>query len=148
MSVHLVRVYQQLLHPKVQFAYIYVEEAHAKDEWPLGTIESYNQPKTLKERIDLAQHFKKKYVDTVFNSNDITRASLGDLGELSPIPVFVDTMENHFEQRYSVWPERFFIIDNGKFELIGTPTTVYGYDRADVFDFLVKKEEEEEQTMK
>ena len=57
--------------------------------------------------------FKKKYVDTVFNSNDITRASLGDLVELSPIPVFVDTMENHFEQRYSVWPERFFIIENG-----------------------------------
>jgi len=86
------------------------------DEWPLGKTVCLNQPKTMKERLDVAKDFKEKY--------DFQ------------LPLLVDKMDNNFDGKYASWPERFYIIENGRMELIGSPTTEFGYDREDVRSWL------------
>jgi hypothetical protein len=47
------------------FEYVYIEEAHAADEWPLGTFESHAQPRTIEQRVELARRFARVYRSTV-----------------------------------------------------------------------------------
>jgi len=86
------------------------------DEWPLGRTVCLNQPKSMKERLAIAKDFKEKY--------DFQ------------LPLLVDEMDNNFDGKYASWPERFYIISNGRMELIGSPTTEFGYDREDVRSWL------------
>jgi hypothetical protein len=74
------------------FVVIYIAEAHAQDEWPLGRRVCLNQHKTIEDRIAAA-----KYYTETFGCE---------------FPVLVDTMENQFDREYAVWPERFFIISD------------------------------------
>jgi hypothetical protein len=62
----------------VDFAMIYISEAHAKDEWPLGTKFSWDQPKTIEERTAIAKKFQE---ETKYK-----------------IPLYVDTIEGSFEK--------------------------------------------------
>jgi len=98
------------------FLCVYIAEAHAVDEWPLGKIVCLKQPKTMEERLRVAREFKEKY----------------DLR----LPLLVDKMDNNFDAKYASWPERFYVIENGRMELIGMPTTEFGYDREDVRSWL------------
>jgi len=93
----------------VHFLAVYIDEAHAQDVWPLGKKVCLNQPKTLEERLEAARNFQK---DFKFQ-----------------IPILVDKMDNNFDTQYASWPERFYIIVNGKMEVIGFPTIEFGYDR-------------------
>ena len=48
---------------KVQFLVVYVMEAHAKQEWPLGTTRSsIGQHKTIEERIAAANAYRTKNI--------------------------------------------------------------------------------------
>lgn len=96
---------------KVLFLSIYISEAHAQDEWKLGNRVNINQHKTLEERIQAAKSFVQ---DTNFK-----------------IPMVVDSMENLFDKEYAVWPDRYFIVHNGKMTFIPSPGN-YGYDRGDL----------------
>jgi len=98
------------------FLGVYISEAHAMDEWPLGKIVCLNQPKTMEERLKVAKDFKEKYG--------------------WKLPLLVDLMDNNFDAKYASWPERFYVIENGRMELIGTPTTEFGYDRGAVRRWL------------
>jgi len=82
----------------VDFLTVYVSEAHALDEWKLGDKVKIAQHKTLNDRIIAANLFK--------GENDFQ------------IPLVVDSMENHFDKTYASWPERGYIIFQGKMSYI------------------------------
>jgi len=98
------------------FVAVYIAEAHAQDEWPLGRKVCLNQHKTLEERLAVARQFKKDYN--------------------LEIPLLVDLMDNNFDQYYSSWPERFYIIEDCKMVLVGHPSTEFGYDRHHLTNWL------------
>lgn len=76
------------------FMTVYIREAHANDEWPLGDKFSWRQHRTLEERTELAKLFKQN-MDY-------------------KLPMYVDLMENTFERVFAAWPERYYIVLNGK----------------------------------
>jgi len=98
------------------FLAVYISEAHAKNEWPLGNIVSLNQPKEMEQRLSVAKHFVEKFH--------------------FEIPTLVDKMDNNFDISYACWPERFFIIQNLTMKLVGEPTTEFGYDREEIVNWL------------
>lgn len=77
------------------FLAIYIAEAHARDQWPVGkTISCVDQPTTLEQRLENARQCKKN-----FNYE---------------MPMLVDNMENKFHNTYGSWPFRFYVIYKGK----------------------------------
>jgi len=96
----------------VDFLAVYILEAHAKDVWPLGTKICFNEPKTIEERLQIANNFATDYN--------------------FQIPILVDDMDNNFNGKYAAWPERYYIIQDEKMKLIAEPSTEYGYNRAEI----------------
>jgi len=94
---------------KADFLGVYISEAHAKDEWPLGVKFCVEQPKTMDVRLLVANNFVRDYG--------------------VKLPMLVDTMANEFDTTFAAWPERFYIVQNGKLALVGKPTTEFGFDR-------------------
>jgi len=85
------------------FLAIYIQEAHARDEWPCGKIKSFcDQPKTLSARAELA--------------NELLRRESG-----IKFPLLVDNINNDFQNQYSCWPFRFYILYNNKIALKAQP---------------------------
>jgi hypothetical protein len=81
---------------------VYIAEAHARDEWPVGkTISCVDQPTILTQRLENARQFKMN-----FNLE---------------MPMLVDNMDNTFHATYGSWPFRFYIIYNGKLALKAEP---------------------------
>jgi len=66
-----------------------------------NNISRCNQPRTIAERLSLANGFVKDF----------------DL----KLPMVVDTMANSFQTTYAAWPFRFFVVHNGKLALIAQP---------------------------
>lgn len=97
---------------------VYIEEAHAMDEWPVGYLTSVTeQPKTMEHRIDLARR---------------VHASPALLGGTANVEVLCDTMGNHFQDTMACWPIRFFALDSasGVLRFKAQPDLspdVYGY---------------------
>jgi len=89
-----------------RFVAVYITEAHAKDEWPVGQTFSFcNQPKSTDERCGLAADF-------------VARRRLG-------IRLLVDPIENDFEQTFGAWPFRYFIFDgSGRLALKAKPQPI------------------------
>lgn len=77
------------------FLTVYVREAHPTDEWQMKSNVKedicYAQPKTLTQRIAIANDFVKR-----FNY---------------PVPFGIDDMSNAANDAYAAWPERIYIID-------------------------------------
>jgi hypothetical protein len=86
----------------VRFLLVYIAEAHAKDEWPIGDQISFEQHKTIEARVTAARLFasemKKKYG---FN-----------------LPLVADPVDNSFDKAYSAWPVRFYVIQDSKISYI------------------------------
>jgi len=80
------------LQSRVFFLTIYVKEAHAADQWKIGNVTSINQHKTTEERMKAAK--------LMINCMQWK------------IPTIVDTIDNEFEELFSVWPERFVLLQN------------------------------------
>ena len=77
------------------FAYVYIKEAHADDEWQveknkIGNV-VFNQPQTFEERLLLAQAFQE---------------SMG-----TETTILVDDISNTANAAYAAWPERIYVID-------------------------------------
>jgi hypothetical protein len=84
------------------FLVIYIAEAHARDQWPVGkTISCVDQPITIEQRLENARQCKKN-----FNFE---------------IPMLVDNMDNTFHLTYGSWPFRFYVIHDGKLALKAEP---------------------------
>jgi hypothetical protein len=75
---------------------IYINEAHAVDVWPIGlsagTI-NYSH-KNIGDRAGCATKFK-----STFNFD---------------IPIYLDSMSNEFDEMFSVWPFRYYVIEWSK----------------------------------
>lgn len=93
--------------------FVYIEEAHATDEWPISSsrympkneIVDVKQPRIAFERVALAQ----KFINTF------------DLGPEMKVLVD-DPTKNAFQSAYAPWPIRIYVIENGKMEYISAPT--------------------------
>jgi hypothetical protein len=91
---------------RVTFLTVYIKEAHPLDEWQMESNEKesvcYPQPKTLAERVAIANDFTKRFGYRV--------------------PLAVDPMDNPANAAYAGWPERFYIVDeNGIIVFKGKP---------------------------
>lgn len=80
---------------RVNFQTVYIREAHPLDEWQMDSNEEenvcYRQPKTLGDRITIANDFVKRFA--------------------YPIPLAIDEIDDPVEKVYAGWPERFYIVD-------------------------------------
>lgn len=99
----------------------YQAEAHAADRWDLQENHDedvcYKTPKNLEERVSLAQTLTKKY----------------DLSD----PILVDEMSNDLMTKFSAWPERLYIIKDGKIVFKGGPGPFW-YCLADIDRYFSK----------
>jgi len=99
---------------------VYITEAHAADEWPVGARISFtNQTRSVEERRVLATRFAT------------------DFG-LS-FPLLIDSMANGFMDAFAAWPMRFYIVKGGKVVLRAMPGQgegAYGYDASVLSDWL------------
>jgi type I thyroxine 5'-deiodinase len=72
-----------------------VREAHPTDEWQMKSNVKddvcYAQPKTLEQRVAIANDFTKRFKFS--------------------LPFGIDDMSNAADNAYSAWPERIYIID-------------------------------------
>ena len=106
---------------------VYIEEAHAADEWPVGALTSVtDQPKTLEHRIELARR--------VHSSPEL-------LNGTSDVEVLCDNMENCFQDIMACWPIRFFVLEpaSGVLRFKAQPDLspdVYGYPLESLADWL------------
>jgi len=100
-----------------RFIAVYLAEAHAMDEWPIGDRTCVTAHKTIEERADAARQFTKDY------NFEVT--------------TYLDTMINNFDFLFGAWPERFFIISAEKQVLVaGQPNNEFGYDRQEIENAL------------
>lgn len=88
------------------FLTVYIKEAHPLDEWQMTSNEKedvcYRQPKTLADRLVIANDFVKRFAYT--------------------LPFGVDDIDNQVEKIYAGWPERFYIIGtDGRIAYKGEP---------------------------
>ncbi len=72
-----------------------MREAHPTDEWQMKSNVKddvcYAQPKTLEQRVSIANDFTKRFKFS--------------------LPFGIDDMSNAADNAYSAWPERIYIID-------------------------------------
>jgi len=97
---------------------VYIAEAHAKDIWPLGTLESLPSHEIIQDRLNAAQILLSKYK--------------------SKIPMLLDTMSDEFDSEYAIWPERYYVIRAGKIEHVFMPTHEFGFDHEEMYALLQK----------
>jgi len=74
------------------FLTIYIVEAHAVNEWPVGDPLKICQPLTTIERCGVARAFVNEYS--------------------YQIPMLVDLIDNNFVENWSAWPIRFYVIED------------------------------------
>ena len=96
---------------------MYIVEAHAEDEWPMGKTVSYQQPKTFEERLKIAQDFLKQELRW---------------------PLIVDGITNAFQDAYAAWPERFYIMEDKRMMYIGQ-SGPHGFNVSEVNEWLKKR---------
>jgi hypothetical protein len=108
---------------RAKFLTLYIKEAHPLDEWQMESNEKesvcYAQPKTLPDRVRIANDFVKRF----------------HYG----MPLLVDPIENPASQAYAGWPERFYILDEaGTIVYKGKPGP-FGYHPEEVESWLAKR---------
>lgn len=109
----------EMFRDRADFLTVYIREAHASDEWPVGNICVIPQHKTLQDRLTAAQNFVRDY-----NYN---------------IPCVVDCMENKFNEVYAIWPERYYVISaDNKIAHVSSPTNEFGYEHSKLQHALEK----------
>jgi hypothetical protein len=108
---------------RADFRTVYVREAHPTDEWQMKSNVKedvcYAQPKTLEQRVAIAQDFvaRQKY----------------------PLPFGIDDMNNAADLAYSAWPERLYVIDeHGRIAYAGGMGP-FNYDPGEVRAWLTQR---------
>ena len=114
-------------------------EAHAVDEWPLGSSVVVPQHQTIEERIAAARKFQDEFDVRVSLCKRhgsgkavvctkhppyirrwfiMWRAMCQAMLMCSQyqIPILVDDIDDSFNKCFSAWPERYFIVHNGVME--------------------------------
>lgn len=90
-------MYQQYA-DRAQFLFVYIREAHPSDEWQVGSNERdavvIPQPTTFDERQEVAELCTEELLLTM--------------------PCVVDDIANTVDNAYAGWPERLFVVDDGR----------------------------------
>jgi hypothetical protein len=97
----------------VDILHVYISEAHAQDEWPIGGYAALQQPKNVAERLEIAQAFAKKFKwqvpMVVAPPEDLAQpASDSDAKRIRQT-----CTTDAFDAVYACWPFRIYIIDEG-----------------------------------
>jgi hypothetical protein len=108
---------------RAEFVTVYIKEAHPEDEWQMDSNEEegvcYPQPKTMEQRLAIANDFVKRFS--------------------YPVPLLVDPIDNPANQLYAGWPERFYVIDEqGKIVYKGEPGP-FGFHPEEVEEWLAER---------
>jgi hypothetical protein len=108
---------------RADFLTVYIKEAHPEDEWQMKSNEKegvcYRQPKTLAERLRIANDFVSRFGYRV--------------------PLAVDGMDNAADELYAGWPERLYVIDDqGRIAYKGK-TGPFGYHPEEVEAWLAER---------
>jgi Iodothyronine deiodinase len=108
---------------RADFLTVYIREAHPLDEWQMDSNEKedvcYPQPRTLADRLRIANDFVKRF------HYDVALA--------------VDPMDNPGNAAYAGWPERFYIVDeHGTIVYKGKPGP-FGYHPEEVEAWLARR---------
>jgi len=111
---------------------VYIEEAHAEDEWPISSGRynggrgpvKINQPKTAAERVDVARMFLKNF----------------DIPTEDKMQCVVDNPEagNQFEKAFAPWPLRIYVVEDSKMAYIAEPSDCT-YDVSLLRDWLIAR---------
>jgi iodothyronine deiodinase-like protein len=91
---------------RAAFAFVYIAEAHAVDEWQMESNEQEGvllyQHTTIAERFDAAREGVKRMRLT--------------------LPVLADGLDNAVSEAFAAWPERIYIVDlDGRIAFAGGP---------------------------
>jgi len=92
----------------VNFLAIYIVEAHAVDEWPVGDPLIITQPVSTVERCGVARTFVNSYN--------------------LQVPMLVDGISNDFSETWAAWPVRFYVVKGKKLLFKGQPDKLNTYD--------------------
>lgn len=107
----------------MDFLTVYVREAHPTDEWQMKSNVKddvcYAQPKTLEQRVAIAQDFTKRFK--------------------FPLPFGIDDMGNAANDAYAAWPERLYIIDETGHIVYRGGMGPFHYEPAEVREWLAAK---------
>lgn len=105
------------------FLTVYVREAHPTDEWQMKSNVKddvcYAQPKTLEQRVVIANDFIKRFK--------------------FPLPFGIDDMSNAADTAYSAWPERIYVIDEGGRIAYRGGMGPFNYKPAELRDWLAAR---------
>jgi Iodothyronine deiodinase len=108
---------------RASFLTVYIKEAHPEDEWQMDSNETenvcYPQPKTLADRVAIANDFVKRFHYDV--------------------PIAVDDMTNAANAAYAGWPERFYIVDEAGKIVYKGKTGPFGFHPEEVEAWLAKR---------
>ena len=87
---------------RVDFLLVYVMEAHASDEWPLGKKRSpIRQHQSIEERRNAWNHFK---------AARLSHPTDPRVAAASTAPFALDSMDNTFYSSFGGWPECHLVI--------------------------------------
>lgn len=92
----------------VDFLTVYIVEAHAIDEWPVGDPLKITQPISTIERCGLARSFAQSYN--------------------LQVPMLVDDIDNNFSEDWASWPVRFYVVHNNTLVFKAHPDHKNTYD--------------------
>lgn len=89
-----------------QFLFVYIQEAHATDEWPISSsrfngdrgIVSITQAKTIEHRVQAMQAFQRDF-------------------QLQ-MPVLAADIEGVFEEAFKPWPIRVLVFDTANYTVL------------------------------
>jgi Iodothyronine deiodinase len=105
------------------FLTVYVREAHPTDEWQMKSNVKdevcYAQPKTLEQRVAIANDFTKRYK---FN-----------------LPFGIDDMSNAANDAYAAWPERLYVIDESGHIAYRGGMGPFNYNPSEVREWLAAR---------
>jgi Iodothyronine deiodinase len=105
------------------FLTVYVREAHPTNEWQMkANVKDdvcYAQPKTLAQRVAIANDFTKRFK--------------------FPLPFGIDDMTNAANDAYAAWPERLYIIDESGHIAYRGGMGPFNYNPAEVREWLAAR---------
>jgi hypothetical protein len=99
-----------------RFRAVYIQEAHAVDEWPISEApRDFRQHQCIEERVAAARTFQQDF----------------------PLPLdwLVDDMSNSFNSTYASWPFRFWVLKKDSVLFKPTPKNA-SYDLTELDKFL------------
>lgn len=88
----------------VHFHLVYLAEAHAQNQWPIGSHIKISAHRTLDDRRAAAQQLVQELAWSV-----------------DAIPVWCDNMHDTFLETLAAWPLRFYIVHEQRFRYIAEP---------------------------